>query len=252
MIENDIHPGGSESLYIKDSYLALVNGWQKLADGGHIVDAAGANIGLSVFGKMLRAMPTKFRRNKKDLRFFVSPDLWQIYLEKVASRGTALGDAAAGGEDSHTPFGVKVVPIPLWDFLPPVVEHIVLTGTTPTALLHKDVSSVVVTPSTLGATPSAAYILTTDYVVDAALGTITRDAGGAISSGATVKVTYASAPQIMLTHMDNFIVGIGRDIRFEKDRDIFKGVNQYAVTVKADVQFEEVDALVKAKNIGQQ
>ena len=54
----------------------------------------------------------------------------------------------------------------------------------------------------------------------------------------------------MLTHMNNYIVGIGRDIRIEKDRDIYKGTNQYNITAKVSVQFEEVTAIVKAKNIG--
>jgi hypothetical protein len=94
------------------------------------------------------------------------------------------------------------------------------------------------------------YIDATDYDMDLAAGTIARDAAGAIADGATVKVTYKAPPQIILTHQNNFIVGIGRDIRIEKDRDIYKGVNQYAITAKVDVQFEELTAIVKAKNLG--
>ena len=65
-----------------------------------------------------------------------------------------------------------------------------------------------------------------------------------------MKITYRSSPELILTHMNNFIVGIGRDIRIEKDRDIFKGVNQYAITAKVGVQFEELSAIVKVENIG--
>jgi len=50
--------------------------------------------------------------------------------------------------------------------------------------------------------------------------------------------------------MNNFIIGIGRDIRIEKDRDIFKGVNQYAITAKVSVNFEEDSAIVKIRNVG--
>lgn len=50
--------------------------------------------------------------------------------------------------------------------------------------------------------------------------------------------------------MDNLITAIGRDIRIEKDRDIFARLNQWAITTKVDAQFEEVDAVVKAYNIG--
>jgi hypothetical protein len=249
VLESDVEDGGSTTQYVKDTYLALVDGWQKLADGANIVDAEGQNIGLGIFSKAIRAMPTKFRRNKNMLRWFLSPDLWQLYLEKLSTRATGLGDDAAGG-GSHGPFGIPAIPVPLWDFTPPVVEHIVLTGTTPTALRYGDIQDVVITPTTLGGVPTAPYIETADYVVDYAAGTITRNGGGAIGSGATVKVTYKSPPQLILTHQNNFIVGIGRDIRIEKDRDIYKGVNQYAMTAKVDVQFEELTAIVKVKNIG--
>jgi hypothetical protein len=249
VLQSDFEDGGSSSLYVKDTYLSLQNGWQKLGNSGHIVDAGGANIGLSIFSKAIRALPTKYRRKKNMLRWIMSPDLEQIYYEKLATRATALGDAAAGGQ-GHGPFGIPINPVPLWDFLPLVVEHITLTGTTASALTYGPVQDVVVLPSTLGNTPTAAYTETTDYVVDYTAGTVARNGGGSITDGATVKVTYKSNPQLMLTHMDNFIVGIGRDVRIEKDRDIFKRVNQYAISAKVAVQIEEVDALVKVRNIG--
>ena len=250
ILEGDFKDGGSLTEFVKDSYLALQDGWSRLADASNIVDAEGANIGLTIFGQMLRAMPTKFRRNKNNLRYFLSPDLWQLYLEKIATRATKLGDDAAGGA-SHGPFGVRAVEVPLWDFTPQVVEHITLNGTTQVALRFKPVSGVVVTTSTLDKTPEAAFVGGgVDYTVDTAAGLINREAAGAIGDGDTVKVTYSANPQILLTHMNNFIVGIGRDITIEKDRDIFKGVNQYAITVKVAVEFEELTAIVKAKNVG--
>lgn len=249
IIESDFDDHGSTSQYVLDTYMKLVTGWLRLADGAHVVDAAGQNVGLGIFSQAIRAMPTKFRRNKSQLRWFVSPDLWQLYLEKLTTRATGLGDDAAGGAN-HGPFGIPAIPVPLWDLTNGVVEHVTLTGTTPVALRYTDVTDVVVTPTNLGGIPITPYINNTDYDVDAAAGTIARDAGGAIGSGVTVKVTYRSPPQMILTHQSNFIVGIGRDIRIEKDRDIFKGVNQYAMTAKVDVQFEELDAIVKVKNIG--
>jgi hypothetical protein len=248
-LEGDILEGGSSSLYVKDSYLALQNGWQKLSDGSNIVDAGGQNIGLGIFGAAIRAMPTKYRRNLSALRWFCSPDLYQLYLEKLTTRATALGDAVAGGA-THGPYGIPAVPVPLWDFQPLHVQNVTLTGTTAVALRNNPVSSVVVTPSDLSSNnPTAAYLETTDYVISG--GTIARSGGGsAIGSGATVKVTYRSNPQLILTHQNNFIVGIGRDIRIERDRDIYKGVNQYAISAKISVEFEELEAIVKVRNIG--
>jgi hypothetical protein len=250
-VQGDIYEGGSTSLYVKDTYLAMQDGWRLLSDGANVVDADGQNIGLSIFSRAIRAMPTKFRRNKAGLRWFGSPDLWQLYLEKLSTRATALGDAAVGGNGAASgPFGIPFVPVPLWDANSVTTEHVVLTGTTATALKMGPITEVVVTPTTINNTPISPYIETTDYVVDYTAGTVTRNGGGAISSGATVKVTYRASPDLILTHANNFLVGIGRDIRIEKDRDIFKGVNQYAITAKVGVQFEEESAIVKVTNIG--
>jgi hypothetical protein len=251
VIENDIYPGGSTTQYIKDTYLALFNGWQNLAEGGNLYNAQAANIGTSVFGAMLRQMPTKFRRNKSALRWLMSPDLSQLYTERLATRATAAGDAAIAG-NQITPFGIPIVEVPLWDLNPLVVEHVTLNGTTAVALKNLNVTNLVVHPETLDKTPTTAYIETTDYVIasTAVADTIARTGGGAIGDGDTVKVTYHAKPQCILTHMMNLIVGIGRDIRIEKDRDIYAGVNQYAITAKVSANYEELSAMVKGKNIG--
>lgn len=252
--ENVVVPGGSSSLYVKDSYMALMNGYLKLADSGNTVDLAGAAISSNTFSQMLNALPVKFRRDKSKLRFLCSSDLEQLYRERVSSRATASGDAALASMQSLTPFGVPLIPVPLMDFYVPTVEHITFTGSGSTVNLTYgplQASSVVVTASTLAGSAEAAFTLTTDYTVDATAGSITHAGGGSsIGSSATVKVTYNAYPQLLLTHMDNLIVGIGRDIRIEKDRDIFKRVNQYAITSKVAVAFEEAEAVVKAYNCG--
>jgi len=246
--ENAYKGAGSTTQHIKDAYLALHDGWLRLADGGHVVDAELQNIGLGVFGKAVRAMPTKFRRNKGNLRWFLSPDLYQLYAEKLATRATMLGDDAAGG-GLHKPFGITPVEVPLMDLTPQVVEHTSLAASATFTLRYKNVTNVVVHPQALADTPTTPFVAGTDYTLDAAAGTITNlDVG--IGDGDPIKITYDASPQLMLTHMSNLIVGIGRDVRIEKDRDIFKGVNQYAITAKVAVQYEEVDALVKVKNIG--
>jgi len=249
VLESEYVSGGDATKYVKDAYLGMFDGWNRLGDGANVYDAAGASIGLGVFGGMLRKMPTKFRRDKRNLRFFMSPDLAQLYIEKLATRSTMLGDKSAEGA-THTPYGVPIVEVPLFDLLPPIVQHVTLTGTTAAALRFGPVSSVIVNTSTLGTTPEAAYIETTDYVVDYTAGTVVRSGGGsAITSGQVVKVTYKANPQILLTHMNNFILGIGRDLRLETDRDVFKSVDQIAITLKLAVEFEELTAIVKGQNI---
>lgn len=248
--QSDILENGSDD-EVKDSYLALADGWSLLADSANIVDALGQNVGLSIFSKAIRAMPTKFRRNRNALRWFLSPDVWQLYLEKLSTRATMLGDEAArGGGGMPGPFGITAVPVPLWEFEPLTVEHVQLNGTTAVSLKNGPITDVVVHPEDLDKVPTVAYIRDTDYTLDLSAGTIARLGGGTIGDGDIVKVTYRSYPQIMLTHMNNMIIGIGRDVRIEKDRDIYKGVNQYAITAKVDVQFEELTAIVKVRNVG--
>lgn len=249
-IEADILDGGSSSLYVKDTYLALQDGWLKLARGGNVVDAAAANVGMSTFSKLLNALPAKFKRDRSKLRFITSIDLEQNYREKVASRATAAGDAALNSNGNLTPFGVPLVPFPLMPFRPRICEHVVLNGTTYTPLLHAPVANEAVHTTALASVATAALSSTTDYQMDAAGGQIKRRGGSTIGDGDTVKVTYDANPQVLLTHYENLIIGIGRDIRIEKDRDIFKRVNQYVITLKASVNYEELTALALARNIG--
>lgn len=250
IVESDYRSGGSTTQHVKDAYLGLLpspGGWLRRADSGHVVDHEGANVGLSVFGKMIRNMPQKFRRNKAALRFFIAPDLEQLYVEKLSTRATGLGDSSAAG-GSHKPYGIQLVPVPLFSFLPKVVEHITLTGASAIPLRYKPIQNEVVTPAGLGNTPTTPYTEGVDYDIDYANGTITRNGLG---DPTDVKITYEANPQVLLTHQSNFIVGIGRDIKIEKDRDIYRGVWSWMITAKVAVQFEETDAVVKGVNVGQ-
>lgn len=243
--------GGSSSLYVKDSYLAMFNGWLKLADGGHVVDAENKGISPSLIARVQRAMPTKFRKNKAMLKMLLSPDHENAYREVVSTRATASGDAALAATGNVPSLGVELVPVPRLSPEPLKVENTVANtdGTTATALSYAPITNLVITPTTLGSTPSTPYILNTDYSVDEANGTWTRLGGGTIPSGGTVKCTYQSAGEMLFTMYQNMIVAIGREIRMERQRNIFKGVNEFAITAKIFCQFEELDAVVKVKNL---
>jgi hypothetical protein len=251
-LESDLlAEGGSTTQYVKDTFLAKFNGWLRLTDSGNIYDAAGANISTKVFSGMIKAMPIKFRRTRRNLRFLVAMDLEQNWREKVSSRATAQGDRALTSTDQIPVFGVPLVPVPLLDAEPRVVEHFTLAHPATVGLRYENVSGVVVTRQALGKTPETPYVVTTDYTVNAAAGTVTTAVGGAFDPGPVdVKITYFSQAQIMLADMNNLVMGIGRDVRIESDRDIFKSVNQFAITTKIAVQVEEVTATVKGINIG--
>ena len=249
-LEADLIDGGSSTQVVKDSYLALFDGWLKLAGQAHVVDAAGANISSNVFSKMIKEMPDKWKRVRRNMRFFTSTDHEQNYRNSVSGRATAAGDAALNSTNNMTPFGVEVVPLALLPTQPTVVKHVVLTGTTAVGLGFKGISDVVVTQETLGSSPLTPFIDTTDYVIDSANGTIARNGGGAITSGATVKVTFKTQGQAILSEYRNLILGMGREITIKRDEDIYADVAQYAIHAKVAVQIEEADAAVLAKNIG--
>ena len=247
VLESDFLDGGSTTQYRIDSYLALTNGWMRRVDtNGHLENLSGAVMGATVFDQMLRE---KWRRNRAVLRWFLSPDLAQIWRLRMSGRATQVGDRALEGAENLKPFGIEMVEVPLMPSAPKIVEHITLTGVTVSSLRYPNISNVVVTPSTLGTAAQTPYINVTDYVLDTTAGTIVRNGGGAIPTPSTVKVTYNTYPQILLTARQNLIAGIGREIRLEKGRNHWERVDEYVMTVKLDTNVEETDACVKGYNV---
>jgi hypothetical protein len=251
VLESDIIDGGSSTQYVKDSYLGLFDGFLKLAEAGHVVDAGNAALDGGVFNKAILGMPTKFRKNRSLIKFLLSPDHEQAYREEVSQRMTPAGDNALQSQLNLTPFGVEMMPVPLLSPNPLTVENSVANtdGTTPTQLSFQPVSSLILTPTTLASIPTAAYLLSTDYTQVLASGTWTRLGAAGIGSGATIKATYDSRGKMLLTNPSNLIIGIGMDIRIERDRNIYKSVNEFAITVSVCCQVENTDALVLVKNI---
>lgn len=250
-LESDLYEGGSSTLYRKDTYLELFNGWLELAEAGNVVDAQNQGISPNLLSRALNAMPNKFKRNRANLKFLTSWNHEQDFRENISSRASMRGDEALGGGRNLAPFGVELMPISLLNPEPQYTEDTVANtdGTTAVPLSFAPITNLVITTSTLGNTPEAAYVEGVDYTVDEANGTWTRLGAGAIGSGATVKATYNTAGRIVLTQPSNIILAIGRDIRIERDRNIYKTVNEFAITVKVFVQFEEISSVVLVKNV---
>ena len=247
---SEIYPGMSAG-FIADDYLALQDGWSHLAEGGTIVDAEGAAISPSIFSRALQELPEKYQRDMDAMRFLLPRKLDHKYVEKISQRLTNGGDSALAGGVAQS-FGVTRTPVPLWNMQPTIVEHVALTGTDAIELSNAPfVDIVAVTPSTLGGVPTPAYIPTTDYTFDAAAGTVTRVALGAITDGQTVKVTYRANPQMLFTNLSNLLLGVGLDIQILEGQEIYKNVKQYVMHLRAGVQIQNVEAVVKVKNIGQ-
>lgn len=252
-LEGDVWGAGSTTQYVLDALLAMFDGWWRKADGGHLVNMNGANIGISAFRRMLTAMPAKYKKRRNELRWFMSDELADVYIEKVSTRQTAKGDEAAEGKE-QAPLGISIVRVPGFGFNPTIVQHVALANDTAVALRYKPIvsASEVVTPSTLDRTPTTPYIEGTNYDMDYVNGTITNPSGDAgIADGATVKVTYQAAPQMLLTHWQNFILAFGMDdLKVERQRNIHKRADEYVMSGRLDQQVENLDAVVKGYDLG--
>lgn len=251
-LESDIIDGGSTTGYILDDYMNLFDGWLRLADSGNVYDALAADISGTIFSKMLTSMPQRYRRNKADMRFFISTDHEQLWRERLASRATGLGDAVLQSQDVIRPFGIPLIAVPLLDKQPRVVENKTF-GAAPDAqtLRFQPITSLQILDTTLAATPTTPYIGGgTDYSVNLTTGVITTVGGAAMAAGGTFKCTYLPYGQALLTNASNLIIAIGRDIRLEGQRNIFRRTNEFNLTMKVDAKIEEVTAVVKGVNIG--
>lgn len=253
-LESDLVEGGSDTEVRKDTYIELFDGWLRLADSGHVYDAGGADISSAIFSKMILEMPKKFRRTRRNLRFFTSMDHEQLYREKVGARQTGQGDRANQTQEELTPFGVPLSPVPLLDAEPRVVEHVTFAAAPDTQELRYAPigTTVYITPTGLGVAPQTPYTEggASDYTVNRTTGEITTVGGGTMAGGGTYKVTYQSQGQSLLTDYQNLIFAIGKDIRIERGRDIFASMNQFVITARIYAQIEETDAVVKGINIG--
>lgn len=247
-VEEDIRKGGDPVRVVKDELHSMFDGYLRLADSGIVYDAENTNFSVPVARQALTSLPTKYRRKRGDLRLMMPTDLLEIWREAQAKRLTALGDQATGGGAGVKPFGLIPADMALLPFRPKVVEHVTLPPGTEVPLRYGPISNVIVTPVNLGKTPIDRKIIATDYTVNLTTGTI--ESAGPLD-GLTVKVTYNTQPQLVLTAKNNLIWGISRDIRVEKDRNIHRGVWEVVITTKVGVAIENPAALVKVINLGE-
>lgn len=125
-IEDVLINGDSAS---SDGLLQAFDGFRKKTlAGGHVVDAAGASAGNSVFNSALKALPRKYKQRRNQLRFFTGSNLVQDYLYNLTNvssspfdiasgiiRGEVAGPDGAPGSVTPFAFGIPVVNVPLMD-----------------------------------------------------------------------------------------------------------------------------------------
>lgn len=88
-----------------DTFLALTDGWLKLA--ASTVDGSGADFTQGdveeAFNAAMGAMDAKYLESRNDLRFIVTFDIKDAYQDVLRTRGTPLGDQAQTG-NSDIPY----------------------------------------------------------------------------------------------------------------------------------------------------
>lgn len=94
-----------------DSYLALQNGYLKLATAN--VVAAGGAISKDVIKAGIRAMPDKYLRNRTAMKHFVSVDNETEVRDQYAGRIGALGDQNIQGNLPLYMFGSRIEGVPM-------------------------------------------------------------------------------------------------------------------------------------------
>jgi HK97 family phage major capsid protein len=111
----DLAINGDESLtgdrlyQANDGFLAL---HAAVADAPRLA-LGGAAFTTGVFDAMLRSLKTKYRRNKRNLRFYVGPDIHDDFVQAIASRQGAMADQFLTGMLGDPTFGgipIRMVP----------------------------------------------------------------------------------------------------------------------------------------------
>lgn len=102
--------------------------WYRQLQQGHVLNAGGfgadnnwpsgiatnSSISFHKLNCMMRAMPTKFRRNPAAMRYFMHPDVWQDYVELHQRRETDLGDRSlVAGPIPREHMITPILPVPL-------------------------------------------------------------------------------------------------------------------------------------------
>lgn len=109
-----------EELYLKgdtasgDTFLALNDGWFKLATSNVYDHASAAFSEDAVFGAMIDALPNKYQpRNPNEWRIYVAPKLERKVRRERAARQTGGGDTWLTGSQPLEYAGFPIVPVPL-------------------------------------------------------------------------------------------------------------------------------------------
>ncbi|HOO96962.1 MAG TPA: phage major capsid protein [Caldisericia bacterium] len=236
-----------------------LDGWYPQAiSTGHIVEGSSFSdryIDEEKLSKAIKTLNSKYRGNRDNLRFVMSDDLYQDFVEVIGNRTTPLGDSAITGE-SLLSFGrVPLAPCALLPNNLPVAVSGGAASTLSVAATATDTTITVVDGSSftagdyitigVGSTQEIKEIdsvSTNDITLKSAL-SYDHSIGEA-----TVEVSL-DGTFTMLCDYNNLILGIQQDVQIETERRATEGVTYFVVTIRCDCALENPDAVVVLKDL---
>ena len=96
-----------------DPFLAKFDGILARAQS-NVVDAAGAPISKDLLHSMMKALPARYRKDKRQLRFFCASDAELDYRNTLAERSTGVGDKYLETDTPVLAAGTPISGIPLF------------------------------------------------------------------------------------------------------------------------------------------
>jgi hypothetical protein len=94
-----------------DDFLKGTDGWRVLGEDGQVVDFAGATLDKGGLSIMYKALPDRYKRNHRDLRYYFAPGSVQDWHDTFADRGGAASDDALLSGAVPPYMGVPVVSV---------------------------------------------------------------------------------------------------------------------------------------------
>lgn len=214
------------------------------------------------FAKALKKMPGKYKKlGLENFRFFVNDQIEADYVDALSGRGTALGDKIIL-EGGQVAFGkVPIVSAPLMPVdLPMAKSGGGATTVDENSAAGQKVLKVAATTGFASGDKILIYkkevgykreIHEVDSVESGVSLTLKENLAYthlAADAEAVTEVTLDTT-DCLLTHKDNLIIGLHRDIKMETQRDAKLEGTIFFYSLRADVAVENLNACVFIKNL---
>jgi len=214
------------------------------------------------FSKMLKKLPSKYKKlGLENFRFFINDQLVQDYIDALASRSTIIGDQAIIGK-GELKFGtVPLIPTPLMpiDFPVPVASGGSTTVDADSAAGQKVLNTLATDTFTV-----ADYVHVTKALLEykseickiasiqAGVSLTMVDNLEWVHTGTdaeTVKEVTLDGADGILTHKENLVIGLQRDIKMETERKASEEATYFYYSIRSDIAVENLNAVIFIKNL---